>query len=113
MRPGAILDLREIGLAQTAADFALHGGGQFLLSHRTAQAPERAFDGAEGAEFVAKFHGSLPLLQYAKSILQYVICPVKSARPFHLCILLDLNELLNWLGEQGRRKLVCVANQIY
>ncbi len=58
MGPGAILDLREIRLAQTAANLALHRGGQFLLSHRTAQAAERTFDGAEGAEFVAKFHGT-------------------------------------------------------
>src|SRR5258708_3699488 len=41
MRPGATLDLREIRLAQTAADLALHRGGQFLLRHRTAQAAER------------------------------------------------------------------------
>ena len=57
--PGAILDLREIRLAQTAADLGLHGRGQFLLCHRTAQAAKRAFDGAEGAEFVAKFHRRL------------------------------------------------------
>src|SRR5258708_2605879 len=44
MGPGAILDLREIRLAQTAADLALHRGGQFLLGHRTAQAAERTFD---------------------------------------------------------------------
>src|SRR6266403_3695520 len=66
MGPGAILDLREIGLAQTSADLAPHGGGQFLLSHRTAQAAERTFDGAEGAEFVAKFHGSLPVIAICK-----------------------------------------------
>src|ERR1700686_3951394 len=59
MRPGAILDLREIRLAQTAADLTLHRGGQFLLCHRTAQAAERTFDCAEGAEFVAEFHGGL------------------------------------------------------
>src|SRR5258708_5066220 len=44
MGPGAILDLREIRLAQTTPDLALHRGGQFLLSHRTAQAAERTFD---------------------------------------------------------------------
>src|ERR1700682_4063142 len=59
MWPGATLDLREIALAQTAADLALHRRGQFLLSHRTAQAAERTFDCAEGAEFVAEFHGGL------------------------------------------------------
>src|SRR6266700_944555 len=36
MRPGAILDLREIRLAQTAADLPFHCGSEFLLSHRTA-----------------------------------------------------------------------------
>ena len=40
MGPGAILDLREVRLAQAAADFALHRAGQFLLRHRTAQATE-------------------------------------------------------------------------
>src|SRR6266481_176184 len=59
MGPGAVLDLREIRLAQTAADLCLHRGGQFLLSHGTAQAAERTFDGAEGTEFVAKFHAGL------------------------------------------------------
>src|SRR6202158_6324755 len=59
MGPGAILDLREIRLAQTAADLALHRRGQFLLSHRPAQTAERSFDCAEGAEFVAEFHGGL------------------------------------------------------
>jgi hypothetical protein len=59
MRPGTTLDLREIRLAQTAADLALHRGGQFLLRHGTAQAAERTFDCAEGTEFVAEFHGGL------------------------------------------------------
>src|SRR6266576_2863994 len=76
MGPGAILDLREIRLAQTAADLALHGGGQFLLSHRTAQATQRAFDGTEGAEFVAKFHGSLPVIAICK--IYIAICNLSS-----------------------------------
>src|SRR6266550_3172145 len=114
MRPGAILDLREIGLAQTAADLALHGGGQFLLSHRTAPATERAFDGAEGAEFVAKFHGSLPVITICKVYI--AICNLSSeigTHPLSSCISLNLNELLNWPCKEGRRKLACVANQIY
>src|ERR1700704_381681 len=57
--PGAILDLREIRLAQTAADLVLHRGGQLLLSHRATQSAKRTFNGAEGTEFVAKFHGEL------------------------------------------------------
>src|SRR5437667_1368964 len=101
MRPGAILDLREIGLAQTAADLALHGGGQFLLSHRTAPATERALDGAKGAEFVAKFHGSLPVITICKVYI--AICNLSSeiGTPFLLCISLNLNELLNWPCKEG------------
>src|SRR5216684_8001445 len=84
MRPGAILDLREIRLAQTAADFALHRGGQFLLGHRTAQAAERTFDGAEGAEFVAKFHGKLTYCNLRISYYISLCCQAKSDLP--LCI---------------------------
>src|SRR5260370_24579871 len=73
MGPGATLDLREIRLAQAAPDLAFHGRGQFLLGHRTAQAAERTFHGAEGAEFVAKFHGRTRLLQSANNILQIAI----------------------------------------
>src|SRR5260370_10775544 len=96
MGPGAILDLREIRLAQTAADLALHGGGQFLLSHRTAQAAQRTFDGAEGAEFVAKFHGSLSLIAICK--IYIAICNLSNGIdiPFLFCISLNLNELPNW-----------------
>src|SRR5258708_26744136 len=60
VRSGAILDLREIRLAQAAADLALHRGSKFLLGHRTAQSAERTFHRAEGAEFVAEFHGRTP-----------------------------------------------------
>src|SRR5258708_10056103 len=59
MRPYATLDLREIRLAQTAADLALHRGAESLLRHRTAQAAERTFHRAEGTKFVAKFHGNI------------------------------------------------------
>src|SRR5258708_33559515 len=57
--PGAILDLRGISLAQTAANLGLHRSGQFLLGHRTAQSAKRTFYSAEGAKFVTKFHGRL------------------------------------------------------
>src|SRR6267378_1225251 len=86
VRPGAILDLREIRLAQTAADFALHRGGQLLLGHRTAQSAERTFDGAEGAEFLAKFHGGLAYcnLQIWYHILLF--CQAKSDEPSMISI---------------------------
>src|SRR5260370_14464617 len=76
MRPGATLDLREIRLAQTAADLALHRGGQFLLCHRTAQAAERTFDGPKRAEFVAKFHGNIRIIAMCKSYI--AICNLSS-----------------------------------
>src|SRR5713226_6569729 len=76
MRPGTTLDLREIRVAQTAADLALHRGGQFLLRHRTAQAAERTFDGPKGAEFVAEFHGSILTIAICK--LYIAICNVSS-----------------------------------
>src|SRR6266480_1840750 len=104
MGPGAILDLREIRLAQTAADLALHGGGQFLLSHRTAQATQRAFDGTEGAEFVAKFHGSLPVIAICKVYIAMCNLSSEIGIPFLFCISLNLNELLNWPWEQGGRQ---------
>src|SRR5258708_9578148 len=114
MGPGAILDLREIGLAQTAADLALHGGGQFLLSHGTAQAAERPFDGAEGAEFVTKFHGSLPDIAICK--IYIAICNLSSeirALPSFFSNLLNLNNLLACSSEHLSRNLVCAANQTH
>src|SRR5258707_12683984 len=48
--PGAILDLREIRLAQTAANFVLHGSGQFLMGHRSAQSAKGTLDGAKAPE---------------------------------------------------------------
>ena len=53
MRPGAILNLREVRLTEAAANFAFHRTGQLLLRHRAAQSTKRAFYSAEGAEFVA------------------------------------------------------------
>src|SRR5260370_10316359 len=76
MGPGATLDLREIRLAQTAADLALHRGGQFLLRHRTAHAAERTFDGPKGAEFVAKFHGNIQIIAICESYI--AICNLSS-----------------------------------
>src|SRR6266436_7268569 len=65
VRSGAILDLREIRLAQAASDLALHRGSKLLLGHRTAQSAEGTFHSAEGAEFVAEFHGK-PLIAICK-----------------------------------------------
>src|SRR5882724_269558 len=56
VRTHAALDLREVGLAEAAAHFLLHRGGDFELGHGTIQAAKRAFNGAEGAEFVAESH---------------------------------------------------------
>src|SRR5437879_8271244 len=81
VRPSAVLDLREIRLAQTAANFALHGGGQFLLGHRTTQPAERTFDCAEGAEFVAKFHGGLVYCNLQISYYISLFCQAKSDIP--------------------------------
>src|ERR1700730_76628 len=99
MGPGAIFDLREVGLAQTAANLALHGGGQFLLSHRTAQATERTFDGAEGAEFVAKFHGSLPVIAMCK--IYIAICNLSSKIAFasHFLYIYEFKWLIALLAE--------------
>ena len=48
-----------MNLAETTADFALHGGCQFLLPERAAESAKRSFHRAEGAKFVAEFHGVL------------------------------------------------------
>jgi len=78
VRPGATLDLREIRLAQTAADLTLHRGGQFLLRHRAAQAAERTFDCAEGTEFVAEFHGGLTYCNLQISYYISLFCQGKN-----------------------------------
>src|SRR5258708_4373454 len=64
--PAAILELREVGLAQSAANLALHRGGEFLLRQRTGKVAERIFEGAEGAEFVDKFHGRILTIAICK-----------------------------------------------
>src|ERR1700694_2177194 len=111
MRPGAILDLREIRLAQTAADLALHRRGQFLLSHRTAQAAERTFDCAEGAEFVAKFHGSLPVIAICKTYIAICNLSSKIVHCTHFLYIYEFNWFISLLVNRSepqaslRRKL--------
>jgi hypothetical protein len=72
--PRAALDLREVGLAEAAAHLLLHGLGQFLLRHRTAQTTQGTFYGAERTEFVAESHGGTHLLQSANNVLLFAIC---------------------------------------
>src|SRR5260370_2164825 len=73
-----ILDLREIRLAQTAANLVLHRSGQFLLGHRAAQPAKRTFDGAEGAKFVTKFHGRLIYCNLQTYYYISLFCPEKN-----------------------------------
>src|SRR5579864_157323 len=73
VRARAALNLREVGLAQPAAYFLFHGLCQFLLGHRTAEATQGAFYGAERTEFVAESHGGAHLLQSANTILLFAI----------------------------------------
>src|SRR5260370_2500105 len=111
--PRAILDLREIRLAQTAANFVLHRSGQFLLGHRTAQPSKGTLDCAEGAKFVTKFHGRLT---YSNLQIYYYIslfCQAKSAVPHYCPILFIVNELEKRHKEKRRRRLVYVANPIH
>jgi hypothetical protein len=74
VRARATLDLREVRLAEAAAYFLLHGFGQLLLRHRTAEATQGTFDGAKGTEFVAESHRRTHVLQSAKMILLIAIC---------------------------------------
>src|SRR6266566_2533069 len=116
MGPGATLDLREIRLAQSAPDLMLHCGGQFLLRHRTTQAAQRTFYSAEGAEFVAKFHGNR-LLQSANMILRIAILSSEIGFPSRFLYLAE-NKCFKELLKAGclefqTRNLVCAANQIY
>src|SRR5580658_7733698 len=73
MRPRAALDLREVGLAKAAAYFLFHGLGQLLLRHRTAQAAQGTFHGAERTEFVTESHRRTHLLQSANTLLLFAI----------------------------------------
>src|SRR6267154_6482555 len=113
MGPSAILDLREIRLAQTAADFALHCSRQFLLGHRTAQSTERAFDGAEGAEFVAKFHGVLSYCNLQISYYISLFCQAKSNFPFAFPTLFILNGLRSCQREYAELQSSCAAERIH
>src|SRR5467141_635878 len=110
MGPGAILDLREIRLAQTTANLAFHRAGQFLLRHRTAQAAQRTFDGAEGAEFVAKFHGRLTYCNLQILYYESLFCQAESVLPHTFSILINLNDLLRLCLGASSRRLVCDAN---
>jgi hypothetical protein len=65
--------LREVGLAKAAAYFLLHGLCQLLLRHRTAQATQGAFHGAERTEFVAESHRRTHVLQSANTLLLFAI----------------------------------------
>src|SRR5207248_6553809 len=74
--PRATLDLREIGLAQAAPNFALHRRSQFLLRERAAQSAEGTLDRAEGTKLVAEFHGQLPDIAICKNYI--AICNLSS-----------------------------------
>jgi hypothetical protein len=74
VRARATLDLREVRLAKAAAYFLLHGFGQLLLRHRTAEATQGTFDGAERTEFVAESHRRTHVLQSANNVLLFAIC---------------------------------------
>jgi hypothetical protein len=84
VRARAALDLREIRLAQATADLTLHCGGQLLLSHRTAQAPERAFHGPEGAKFVTEFHDRLSNIAICKFYIAISNLSSKIGRTFSI-----------------------------
>ncbi len=99
MGPGATLDLREIGLAQTAADLDPHRSGQFLLSHGTAQATEGTFDSAEGTEFVAKFHGGLTYCNLQISYYISLFCQEKNCACFQQLTDTIRIGCLFWLAE--------------
>ena len=99
MGPGAIFDLREIRLAQAAADLALHRGSKFLLGHRATQSAEGTFHRAEGAEFVAEFHGK-PIIAICKYHITYRYFVKHKIAPVfnHLQTYLELVALF-WLAE--------------
>ena len=62
--PGAIFDLRQIRLAESAASFAAGSNDDFGLSHVSAEAAEHSLGASEVADFVAEFH-STPRFQLA------------------------------------------------
>ena len=56
MGPGAVLDLREIGLAEAAAEFLFESQREVALRHLAAEFAERTFDQAQVAEFFSELH---------------------------------------------------------
>src|SRR5580700_8612232 len=102
MRPCAALDLREVGLAKAAAYFLLHGLRQLLLRHRTPQAAQGTFHGAERTEFVAESHRRTHLLQSANTILFIAI----SVKNYIRSVFNTLRELLlpDGSGAQERNR---------
>jgi len=79
--PGAILDLREIRLAQTAADslFIAEASSCWVIERPNPRSEPS--DGAEGAEFLAKFHRGLAYCNL--QIIYYILlfCQAKSDDP--------------------------------
>src|SRR5258706_7792118 len=56
VRPCAALDLRQVRLADRPARFFFDRADEFLLSHCSSQAAQRAFDLAQIFEFGSKLH---------------------------------------------------------
>jgi len=56
VRPGAALDLREVGLADGLPQFILDGADHFLLGHLAIVAAQGALHLAEIAEFLSELH---------------------------------------------------------
>jgi hypothetical protein len=73
--------LREVGLTKSAAYFFFHGFRQFLLRHRTTQATQGTFYGAERTEFVTESHRTTHLLQSANNVLLFAIYVKNYIRP--------------------------------
>src|ERR1019366_6960366 len=71
VRARSTLDLRQIGLAQSAAQLFFERHGEVLLRHFSFHAAQRAFDQAQVAEFFAEFHITI-------SNYNIAICNVKN-----------------------------------
>src|SRR6266852_766591 len=56
MWPRSALDLRQVRLAESSAQFRLECPRQVLLRHLAAEAAERAFNQAQIAKFFAELH---------------------------------------------------------
>src|SRR5215467_4489243 len=98
----AALDLRKVGLAQAAANLALHGCREFLLRERTTESAKRTFHRSERAKLVTEFHGRLRNIAICK--IYIAICNLSSeiAGPAF-----DSRNYLSLLKNQmgGRRQL--------